>query len=119
MTADVAPKVYSDTPGVYIGYMYRRNFTFGLASPSSATDGAAWVPGTGPAESWTLQDGEFPPGTDGQDVNTIACAVNTFGQKEIYSAPYNGLCSNGAFTDSGFGMMIAMLFWLHSLRQVR
>lgn len=76
--------------------MFRRNFTFGLASPTAGNDGAAWVPGTGPAESWTHTDGTFPIGTDGGDVNSIACAVNIFGQTDIFKAPYNGLCYNGA-----------------------
>ena len=75
--------------------MFKRNFTFGLASPTASNDGAAWVPGTGPAESWTHQDGTFPIGTDGGDVRAIACAVNTFGQHDIFHAPVNGLCYNG------------------------
>ncbi len=83
--------------------MYRRNFTFGLASPMSDSDGAAWAPGTGPAESWTLMDEQFPVGTDGQDVNSIACAVNTFGQNDIYGYVYNGLCFRGGYTASSFG----------------
>ncbi len=95
--------------------MYRRNFTFGLASPMSDSDGAAWVPGTGPAESWTLTDEQFPVGTDGQDVNSIACAVNTFGQNDIYGYVYNGLCFRGGYTPSGFGKVVAVPFRVHGL----
>lgn len=77
--------------------MYKRNFTFGLATPSSADDGAAWATsGTGAAESWTFAStGQFLPGTDGNDLTTIACAVNTFHQDEIYAYNDNGLCYNG------------------------
>ena len=90
--------------GSTMSWMYKRNFTFGLASPTSYNDGASWVPGTGPAESWTLADGEFPVGTDGGDVTAIACAVNTFQQHDIFSASYNGLCFNGKYLASGGGM---------------
>ena len=86
-----------------IGYMYKRNFTSGLASPVDHNDGAAWVPGTGPAKSWTLRDGTFPIGTDGGDLTAIACVVNTFGQNDIFRAPYNGLCFNGEKLKSGRG----------------
>jgi hypothetical protein len=65
-------------------WMYKRNFTFGLAAPQNPTDGAVWVPGTGAAQSWLMQDGLFPVGTDGHDVSEIACLVNTFGQDELF-----------------------------------
>jgi hypothetical protein len=77
--------------------MYKRNFTFGLATPSAANDGASWaLSGTGAAESWTFASaGQFPPGTDGGDLTTIACVVNTFHQDDIFAWGYNGLCYNG------------------------
>lgn len=82
--------------------MFRRNFTFGLASPASATDGAAWVPSTGPAESWTFKNGRSPSVASGGDVQAIACVVNTFGQDEIYRPLYNGYCFKG-YLGSGRG----------------
>ncbi|KAL8706621.1 MAG: hypothetical protein Q9201_000368 [Fulgogasparrea decipioides] len=93
-----------EASGKTLGYMYRRNFTFGMATPSTYNDGGAWTPGTGPAQSWTLTGtGQFPPGTDGGDVTAIACAVNTFGQGDVYQADYNGLCFNGGQIKSGRG----------------
>ena len=94
------------TSGNTLGYMYRRNFTFGLARPANSNDGGQWTPGTGPAQSWTLaSSGQFPPGTDGGDVQAIACAVNTFGQADIYQADYNGLCFNGGQIRSARGQL--------------
>lgn len=83
--------------------MFKRNITFGLASPQSHNDGAAWVSGGGPATSWTLKDKQFPPGTDGSDLTAIACAVNIFGQTNIFSYQFNGLCFNGNSLKSGRG----------------
>ena len=86
-----------------IGMMFKRNITFGLASPQSHNDGNAWVSGGGPATSWTLKDEQFPPGTDGSDLTAIACAVNIFGQNKIYGYQFNGLCFNGNSLKSGRG----------------
>ncbi len=83
--------------------MFKRNFTFGLASPKDHNDGAAWVSGGGSAKAWTQLDGNFPPGTDGSDISSIACAVNTFGQDDIFGYQYNGLCFNGNSLKSGRG----------------
>ena len=77
--------------------MFKRNFTFGMASPSTFNDGAAWVPSPSDAspQSWELVRGEpVPVGADGGDVSAIACAVNIFGQHDVFQAPYNGLCFN-------------------------
>ncbi|KAL8685510.1 MAG: hypothetical protein Q9218_007716, partial [Villophora microphyllina] len=83
--------------GNTLGYMFKRNFTFGLATPLSHDDGGAWSSDPSfAAKSWELKDGGFPEGTDGQDVLEIACAVNTFGQDDIFdSRTFNGLCRNG------------------------
>ena len=78
--------------------MFKRNFTFGLASPNTFNDGAAWVPSSSDAssQSWELVRGEpVPVGSDGGDVSAIACAVNTFGQDDVFHASFNGLCFNG------------------------
>ena len=94
--------------GNQLSYVYKRNFTLGLASPSTASDGAAWALAGNPASSWTLRDGTFPVGTDGSDVRAIACAVNTFGQDDIFHAPYNALCYNGG-NIAGRGMLLTSL----------
>lgn len=83
--------------------MFKRNITFGLASPQNHNDGAAWVSTGGPATSWTLKDQNFPPGTDGSDLTAIACAVNIFGQHKIFGYQFNGLCFNGNSLKSGRG----------------
>lgn len=83
--------------------MFKRNITFGLASPQRANDGAAWVSGGGTATSWTLTDEQFPVGTDGSDLTAIACAVNIFGQNNIFGYQFNGLCFNGGLLKSGRG----------------
>lgn len=71
-----------------MGWYQKRNFTLGLASPSSATDGAAW--GTQSLASYSYG------GTSGTDVTQVACAVNIFGQTDIYqTGSYNGLCITG------------------------
>ncbi|KAF7536258.1 hypothetical protein G7054_g4665 [Neopestalotiopsis clavispora] len=70
------------------GYWIKRNFTLGLAQPTTATDGAAW--GAQPASSWQI-DGS----TSNTDVTQIACAVNLFGQSDIYTTDYNAYCYNG------------------------
>jgi hypothetical protein len=82
--------------------MFRRNFTFGLATPSNANDGAAWASTGAPPSGWAHQD-TAPGGTPG-DMTEIACAVNTFDQTDIYRYAYNGLCYNGEPRDgTGFG----------------
>lgn len=83
--------------------MFKRNITFGLASPKDHNDGAAWVSAGGPATSWTLQNEAFPPGTDGSDLTAIACAVNIFGQNKVFGYQFNGLCFNGNSLKSGRG----------------
>lgn len=84
--------------------MYRRNFTFGLAELQSPTDGNAWTAGNNPAQSWTLREtGQFPPGTDGHDLSSIACAVNIFGQDTIFRQNFNALCYNGESINKGRG----------------
>lgn len=84
--------------------MYRRNFTFGLAELQNPTDGNAWTPGNNPAKSWTLAGtGQFPPGTDGHDLSSIACAVNIFGQDNVFRQSFNALCFNGGSINSGRG----------------
>lgn len=87
--------------------MFKRNITFGLATPLNHNDGAAWVSTGGPATSWTLKDEQFPPGTDGSDLTAIACAVNTFGQNKIFGFQFNGLCFNGNSLKSGRGTYLA------------
>ena len=83
--------------GGYKGYMFRKNFTFGVVLPSGHNDGGSWTPDGGSgAQRWTLaKTGEFPVGTDGEDRTAIACAVNTFGQNEIYNYEFNAYCYNG------------------------
>lgn len=84
--------------------MYRRNFTFGLAELQNPFDGNAWTPGNNPARSWTLAGtGQFPPGTDGHDLSSIACAVNIFGQDNIFRQNFNALCFNGGSINNGRG----------------
>jgi hypothetical protein len=95
------PDVIPQAPGITAaqwgagktgGYFLKRNFTLGLANPSSATDGAAWGSSQS-ASRWSIVGG-----TAGTDVTQIACAVNLFGQSDIYTIDsYNGLCYNGNF----------------------
>ncbi|KAI4193916.1 MAG: hypothetical protein LQ350_008076 [Teloschistes chrysophthalmus] len=88
-----------------LGYMYKRNFTFGLATPTSRQDGGQWSAGNNKATGWLRKStGEFDVGTDGGDVREIACAVNTFGQNDIFRYGFNGLCYNGGNIPGwGFG----------------
>lgn len=83
--------------------MYRRNFTFGLASPTAAQAGGAWVlNGGGPtsfqyssATTSTLQT---------TDMTAIACALNIFDQDEVYRQNFNGFCMTGTYIDGmGWG----------------
>lgn len=97
--------------------MFKRNITFGLASPKDHNDGAAWVSAGGPASSWTLKDQTFPPGTDGSDLTAIACAVNIFGQDKIFGYQFNGLCFNGNSLKSGRGTCFPP-FTLSLLRKI-
>ena len=79
-----------------------------MARPATYNDGAAWTPSGGGAQSWTLASSQqFPPGTDGGDITAIACAVNTFGQADVYQADYNGLCFNGGSISSGRGKLFS------------
>ncbi|KAI7407956.1 hypothetical protein KC336_g13253 [Hortaea werneckii] len=92
----------TQTPGFYHGFMFRRNFTFGLASPAGPNDGAAWTPQGVPPTDWQLKSRKTVD-TSG-DMTEIACAVNTFGQSEVYSYAYNGLCWNDEEYDTpGWG----------------
>ena len=54
-------------------------------------------------------DGQFSVGT-AKDIDSIACAVNTLGQIEIYNFPYNRYCFNGIYTTSSFGDIVVALF---------
>ncbi|KAL8697313.1 MAG: hypothetical protein Q9224_002379, partial [Gallowayella concinna] len=97
---------YNQANGAF-GWMFRRNFTFGLAELQSPTDGNAWTAGNNPAQSWTLREnGQFPPGTDGQDLSSIACAVNIFGQDNIFRQNFNALCYNGESINKGRGFTL-------------
>lgn len=78
--------------------MFRSNFTFGLAAPATPIEGAASVPSTGPTDSWAFKYNEITPADDGGNVLAIACVVNTLGQDDIYTFPFNGLCFNGGYT---------------------
>ncbi|KAI7241261.1 glycoside hydrolase family 18 protein [Hortaea werneckii] len=86
-------------PGYYNGFMFRRNVTFGLASPENANDGAAWTLQGTPPTMWQHvgPNGGGSPG----NMNQIACAVNTFDQNEVYRFGHNGLCHNGDEYDTG------------------
>ncbi|KAL8746235.1 MAG: hypothetical protein Q9190_001722 [Brigantiaea leucoxantha] len=97
---------YATANGNY-AWMFKRNFTFGLAELQSPTDGNAWTAGNNPAQSWTLAgSGQFPPGTDGHDLSSIACAVNIFGQDNIFRQNYNALCYNGESINKGRGFTL-------------
>ncbi len=90
--------------GRTLGYMYKRNFTFGMASPRGPKDGGEWSAGVDPAIAWLPKKlEEYLPGTDGGDMSSIACAVNFFGQDEIFKADANGLCFRGSFLATGRG----------------
>jgi hypothetical protein len=64
--------------GEYNGYMFRRNFTFGLANPHNAQDGAAWASAGSAPTNWDYS-GSGGTATAG-DFTQVACAVNTFDQ---------------------------------------
>lgn len=71
--------------------MFKRNFTYGLAFPANANDGNAW--GLQPFQQYTSSTSK-PPFTS-SDATTVLCAMNIFGQSDIYKyGSYNGLCIN-------------------------
>jgi hypothetical protein len=76
--------------------MFKRNFTMGLSQPLSPADGAAWGPSAGGSAmtSYTFTGGS--PGGTSTDATQIACAINIFGQNNIYqlTSGYNGYCLN-------------------------
>ena len=86
--------------------MFKKNYTVGLATPSSPADGDQWVPSNaGPAESW---DYTGTSGSRSMDVEQIVCAVNIFGQDKVYrygtaagGGMYNALCLDSK--RKGFG----------------
>ncbi|KAL8852652.1 MAG: hypothetical protein Q9221_002412 [Calogaya cf. arnoldii] len=83
-----------------LGWNYKRNFTHGLAQPQGPTDGAAWGSGTNGAQSWAhvSPKPQVGNGFSGTNLEQIACAVNIFGQDEVFKQDYNGLCFNGRET---------------------
>jgi hypothetical protein len=89
-----------------VGYYLKRNFTFGLASPASPSDGAAW--GSQAFSTYTFNSGGGGPrGVVSTDATTIACAVNIFGQNNIYRiGNYNGYCLVPGVTSTAPGMLI-------------
>jgi hypothetical protein len=102
--AGITDQKYRDTktPGHYQGYMFRRNFTFGLASPANANDGAAWTLEGAPPTDWQFKN--FRGGNAQGDMTAIACAINTFDQSEVYRWQYNGYCYNGnSYNTPGWG----------------
>lgn len=77
--------------GRMTGYMFKRNFTYGLAFPANANDGNAW--GTQSFQRYTSATAQGP--FSSTDATTILCAMNIFGQSQIYKyGSYNGLCIN-------------------------
>ncbi|KZF20522.1 glycoside hydrolase family 18 protein [Xylona heveae TC161] len=91
-----------------LGYTFKRNFTMGLATPSGPQDTSSW--GTQPISNARAysQTANWP----NQDATTVACAINIFGQSDIYrfDGGYNGYCfngqtesrQNGAFSSPGY-----------------
>lgn len=75
-----------------------------LAYPNAEDDADAW--NSGQTMQWThtglVTDNTVP--YDEFDVRQIACAVNNFGQDDVYRADYNGLCFRGKYlTGTGAG----------------
>ncbi|KAF1992251.1 glycoside hydrolase family 18 protein [Aulographum hederae CBS 113979] len=71
-----------------MGYMFKRNYTYGLSYPSGRTDGAAW--GDQAFTSWSSKKGKIASDVD---ATQVLCAVNIFGQKDIYRYnKANGYC---------------------------
>lgn len=90
--------------GRTLGYLYKRNFTFGMASPQSPRDGEEWSAGVDPALGWVPKKlEEYLPGTDGGDLTAIACAVKFFPQNDIFKADFSGLCYRGSNPLTGRG----------------
>ncbi|KAL8990145.1 MAG: hypothetical protein Q9169_008197, partial [Polycauliona sp. 2 TL-2023] len=84
-----------------LGWNYKRNFTHGMAQPQNSGDGAAWGLGTNEAEFWDHLTDQSGTGIDIYNVDQIACAVNIFGQTEVFKQNWNGQCFNGQPVQSG------------------
>ncbi|KAL8645553.1 MAG: hypothetical protein Q9226_007250, partial [Calogaya cf. arnoldii] len=80
---------------VTLGWNYKHNFTHGLAQPQNTGDGDAWDLGTNRAESWDHVNPQTGTGFSGNNMDQIACAVNIFGQDEVFKTGFNGYCYNG------------------------
>lgn len=63
----------------------------GLAFPANANDGGSWG-----SQSFTSAT-QLTAGTTTQDATAVACALNIFGQSNIYryGGTFNGYCFNG------------------------
>jgi hypothetical protein len=74
-----------------LGYMFKRNFTYGLAWPNLATDGAQWG-----SQAFQRYTSGTPSGPfSSTDARTVICSMNHFGQTDVYRyGAYNGLCVN-------------------------
>ena len=95
---DISSAFYGpNTAGQYGGYFLKRNFTMGLAEPSQASQ--PW--GAQTPASWASG------GQSSSVITDIFCAINTFGQNDIYQLPtYNGYCFNGLWDNEvGYGIV--------------
>jgi len=82
------------------GYTYRRVFSFGLATPSGASDGGAF--GSQALTDWRYKDFQNTGQGNRNDVTQVACAINTFAQTDAFRISSanaynaNGLCFKNA-----------------------
>lgn len=82
------------------GYTYRRVFSFGLATPSGANDGAAFD--SQALNNWRYKDFQNAGNGNRSDVTQVACVIKTFAQTDSYRISSanaynaNGLCFKNA-----------------------
>nr|POE90696.1 chitinase-3-like protein 1 [Quercus suber] len=98
------PEPIPQAPGVYpnewsdsdktLGKNFKRNYTFGLAYTTAVAD-TEW--GSQAFVGYDFRDAKN--GARGSDATAVACAVNTFGQPDVYrwiaDKGFNGYCYRG------------------------
>lgn len=91
------PEGMKNRPDEYTPWLFRRNYTWSIVD--NGDQASSW--GDSP-ETRSFKDPKYnkPKNVGPSGFPRVLCALNTFGQDDLYRIPYNGYCLRGPkFTD--------------------